>query len=100
MATFWIGDPIADASAAAAAGLTVAVGAGLMIMETGFAPVLLIPVVFAALPWSVRPGDAKWKVLAAAALLLTGWSAVAMASVGMLYIPSAVLMGLAAFRGR
>jgi hypothetical protein len=59
---------------------------------------LFVPVAVACLPLALPPGRPRRPGRIAAAILLFAWCAVAAASVGMLYLPAAVAMTVAATR--
>lgn len=69
-----------------------------MVTATGFAPVLLVPVGITAAPLLVKRNPPRRAVRMAAALLLLAWAIVSIASVGLLYLPIAVLSVVAASR--
>jgi hypothetical protein len=61
---------------------------------------VLVPAAVAALPLGFADGRARQRARVAAAALLTCWCLLALASVGILYAPSALAMIVAAVRGR
>ena len=94
------GDAPATPGGAVRAAFLLATGVGVYVMaaSTGFAPVLLVPVAITAIPLVVDgPSTRRTARLLAAALLL-GWVLVSIASVGLLYLPSVLLIALSATR--
>lgn len=94
------GDAPATLGGAVRAAFLLAAGAGAYVMaaSTGFSPVLLVPVAITAIPLVVNgPSTRRMARLLAAALLL-GWVLVSLASVGLLYLPSVLLIAVSATR--
>jgi hypothetical protein len=61
---------------------------------------LFVPAAVAALPLAVPAGRGRRVARIAAAILLVVWCLLALASVGLFYIPAALAMVAAAIRGR
>lgn len=61
---------------------------------------LIVPVAAASLPLAFPLGRGRRRARVIAAVLLVCWCLVAIASVGILYLPSAIAMIVAAVRGR
>jgi hypothetical protein len=86
----------ARGAARLALALAVVTGLGLVVTGMGAMPVLLVPVAVAAVP--VFAGGARHArtLRIGAAVLLAGWVLLSIASVGLLYLPAALLLAAAA----
>lgn len=60
---------------------------------------LFVPAAIAASPISISPGRGRQIARIVAAVLLVAWCLVALASVGLFYVPAAVAMIVGAIRG-
>jgi hypothetical protein len=61
---------------------------------------LLVPAAVASLPLAFRHGRGRQRARVIAAVLLVFWCLLAIASAGILYLPSAIAMIVVAARGR
>jgi hypothetical protein len=61
---------------------------------------LFVPVAAATLPFAFAVGRGRQRARVVGAVLLVCWCLVAIASVGVLYLPSAIAMIVTAVRGR
>lgn len=82
------------------AAFLLATGVGVYVMagSTGFVAVLLVPVAITAIPLVVDGRSTRRTARLLAAALLLGWVLVSIASVGLLYLPSVLLIALSATR--